>query len=249
MNREQRIVQVFVHLTDTMVDDFDVVEFQHRLVNDCVELLDCAEAGLLLVDAAGGLRVMASSSERANALELLQTQNREGPCFECYRTGQPVFSENLAEDSERWSTFAPTALRMGFASAQAFPMRVRGETVGALNLFRATPGRISPGDMTLGQGIADIATVALLQERALRESRSVVEQLQTALTSRVIIEQAKGVLAEQAQISVDAAFARLRAHARQHNLRLSEVARELIDGRLAAESIADVSARLGQPGG
>lgn len=248
MNREQRIIQVFVQLADTMVDDFDVVEFLHRLVGNCVELLDCSEAGILLVDAAGGLRVMASSSERAGALELLQSQDTEGPCFECYSTGKPVVSEDLSAEVDRWSLFVPTALRMGFRSSQAFPMRVRGEIIGALNLFRVVPGQVSSSDLALGQGMADIAAVALLQERALRESRSVVEQLQTALTSRVVIEQAKGVLAQQAHISVDAAFARLRAHARNHNLRLSEVARDLLDGRLDARAISGERSRLAEPG-
>src|SRR5580704_8424163 len=165
VTREQRIVETFVELADTMVEDFDVVEFLHRLSERCVELLDCAEAGLLLADAAGVLRVMASSSERSDALDLLQSQNEEGPCFECYRRGVPVFSEDLTADTDRWPTFAPTAVRMGFRSVHAIPMRVRDETVGALNLFRAVAGRLVEQDMPLGQGMADIAAIALLQER------------------------------------------------------------------------------------
>ena len=239
MTREQRIVETFVELADTMVEDFDVIEFLHRLAERCVELLDCAEAGLLLADAAGVLRVMASSSERSDALDLLQSQNEEGPCFECYQRGAPVFSEDLTGDAGRWPAFAPMAVQKGFCSVQAIPMRVRGETVGALNLFRATAGRLVEQDLLLGQGMADIAAIALLQERTVRQAHGVVEQLQRALSSRVMIEQAKGVLAERAHIGVDEAFARLRAHAREHNLRLSNVARELIDGRLDAVSLSD----------
>lgn len=239
VTREQRIVETFVELADTMVEDFDVVEFLHRLSERCVELLDCTEAGLLLADAAGVLRVMASSSERSDALDLLQSQNEEGPCFECYRRGVPVFSEDLTADAGRWPTFAPTAVQMGFRSVQAIPMRVRDETVGALNLFRAVTGRLVEQDMPLGQGMADIAAIALLQERTVRQAHGVVGQLQGALTSRVIIEQAKGVLAERAHIGVDAAFARMRTYARAHNLRLSNVARELIDGHLDAASLSD----------
>jgi GAF domain-containing protein len=239
MTREQRIVATFVELADTIVDDFDVVEFLHGVTEHCVELLDCAEAGLLLADAVGELQVMASSSERAEALELLQSQNDEGPCFECYHRGGPVFSENLKADAGRWPTFAPVALEKGFRSVQAIPMRVRGRTVGALNLFRAEEGRIDERDLPVGQGMADIAAIALLQERTLRESRDVVQQLQHALDSRVVIEQAKGALAQQAQIGVDAAFARLRAHARKHNRRLSEVAHDLVDGHLDAITIGD----------
>jgi GAF domain-containing protein len=238
MTREQRIVATFVELADTMVADFDVVEFLHRLSERCVELLDCAEAGLLLVDAAGKLRVMASSSERSDALDLLQCQNEEGPCFECYHRGQPVFSADLEADIGRWPTFAPLALHNGFRSVQAVPMRVRGETVGALNLFRDAAGRLDEQDMPLAQGMADIAAIALLQERAVRESRDVVHQLQGALTSRVVIEQAKGMLAERTHISVDVAFARLRTHARDHNSRLSDVAQDVIDGGLDATLLA-----------
>jgi GAF domain-containing protein len=239
MTREERIVEAFVELNDTMAADFDVVEFLHRLAERCVELLDCAEAGLLLADASGQLRVMASSSERLDALELLQSQNEEGPCFECYHRGEPVFSEDLDADAGRWPVFSPAALQSGFRSVQALPMRVQGETVGALNLFRSQPGRLARPDLPLGQGLADVTAAALVQERAVRESRGVIEQLQEALTSRVVIEQAKGVLAERAQIGVDAAFARLRAHARDSNRRLSDVARDLIDGRLNAALLAE----------
>jgi GAF domain-containing protein len=241
MTREQRIVQTFVELADTMLADFDVVEFLHRLSVRCVELLDCAEAGLLLADAAGALRVMASSSERSDALDLLQYQNEEGPCFECYHRGRPVYSADLEADSGRWPTFTPMAVQKGFRSVQAVPMRVRGETVGALNLFRDEAGRLADRDMPLAQGMADIAAIALLQERTVRESRDVVQQLQSALSSRVVIEQAKGVLAERSRIGVDAAFARLRAHARDRNRRLSDVARDLIAGELDAAAFANTA--------
>jgi GAF domain-containing protein len=243
MTREQRIIETLVSLADTIVDDFDVIEFLHGLVGHCVELLDCAEAGLLLADASGVLQVMASSSERAEALEALQSQNDEGPCFECYQRGTPVFSENLQADRERWPAFAPVALEKGFLSVQAIPMRVRGETIGALNLFRATAGRISGQDLPLGQGMADIAAIALLNERTIRESRDVVQQLQGALSSRIVIEQAKGILAQHAHITVGAAFTRLRAYARAHNQRLSDVAGELIDGQLDATNLTDNTTR------
>ena len=232
MTREQRIVQTFVELADTMVDDFDAIEFLHRLAERCVELLDCAEVGVLLADAAGRLLVMASSSERSEALELLQSQNEEGPCFECYHRGRPVFSHDLSADQGRWPMFSPAAISRGFKSVQTVPMRVRGETIGALNLFRADVGAIAERDVSLAQGMADIAAVALLQERTLRESHGVVEQLQGALTSRVVIEQAKGVFAENAQISVDAAFVLMRDYARAHNRRLGDIAAGVIDGQI-----------------
>jgi GAF domain-containing protein len=238
MMREQRIVEILVELANTMVDDFDVVEFLHRVSVRCVELLDCDEAGLLLADAGGALRVMASSNERSEALELLQSQNEEGPCYDCWARGEAVFSEDLAADHGRWPRFVPVASENGFRSVQAVPMRVRGETIGTLNLFRVVTGRIAEADLPLAQGMADIAAVALLQERALRETRGVVGELEGALRSRVIIEQAKGVLAEHAQIDVDAAFALLRIHARTNNRRLSDIASDVVGGRLDAEVIA-----------
>jgi GAF domain-containing protein len=236
--REQRIVRTFVELADTMVDEFDVAEFLHRVTERCVELLDCDEAGVLLADAGGRLSVMASSSERADALDVMQTQNSEGPCFDCYVTGQVVSSSDLDAESERWPRFHAEALAHGFRAAAAIPMRVRGTTVGALNLFRAEPGDIDERAFPLGQGMADIAAVAILQARAVRESRVLAEQLQTALSSRVVIEQAKGVLAEQGTITVDAAFGLIRAYTRAGNLKLSEVALAIVGGDL---SFADVT--------
>jgi transcriptional regulator with GAF, ATPase, and Fis domain len=241
MTREQRIIATFVELADTMVESFDVIDFLHRLTERCVQLLDCAEAGVLLADAAGVLRVMASSSERTDALEVLQSQNEEGPCFECFQRGRPVFSQDLQAEAERWPVFAPAALRRSFRSVHALPMRVRGETVGALNLFRADAGLIAAADEPLGQGMADIAAIALLQERAVRESKGVVAQLQDALSSRVVIEQAKGVLAERARIGVDGAFNRLRTHARNHNRRLSDVARSLITDQLDPAALTELT--------
>ena len=242
VTREQRIIGTFVELADTMVDDFDVIEFLHRIAERCVELLDCSEAGVLLADAAGMLRVMASSSERSDALDVLQSQNDEGPCYECYVRGRTVSSEDLDEDRDRWPMFAPAALARGFRSVHAVPMRVRGQTVGALNLFRAQPGRLDDRDVPLGQGMADIAAVALMQERSVRESHGVVEDLQGALSSRVVIEQAKGVLAERIHIGVDAAFVSMRAFARANNLKLRHVAQDVIDGRLDPAALDQVRA-------
>lgn len=202
---------------------------------------------MLLADAGGLLRVMASSSERSEALDLLQSQRDEGPCVECYRRGAPVSSDDLEADGERWPQFAPAAVEQGFRSVQALPMRVRGETFGAMNLFRSQAGRIAEPDLSLGQGMADIAAIALLQERTVRESRGVIASLQGALNSRVIIEQAKGMLAERSQIHVDAAFARMRSYARDNNRRLSDVAADVTDGLLDPEALGAGSTEPSPP--
>src|SRR5580693_4373837 len=193
-----------------MVVGFDVIDFMHMLTNRSVQLLDVSAAGLLLADPRGELRVVAASSEAARLLELFQIQNDEGPCLECFRSGQPVQVADLADVAHRWPQFAPAARQAGFAAVQALPMRLREQVVGALNLFRAGPGTLAPAEIRVGQALADVATISLLHERSMRHSDTVNEQLQTALNSRVIIEQAKGKLAERLGVDTDQAFSLLR---------------------------------------
>jgi len=193
-----------------MVVGFDVIDFMHMLTNRSVQLLDVSAAGLLLADPRGELRVVAASSEAARLLELFQIQNDEGPCLECFRSGRPVQVADLAVVAHRWPQFAPAAGQAGFAAVQALPMRLREQVIGALNLFRATPGVFDPADIRVGQALADVATISLLQERNMRHSDTLNEQLQTALNSRVIIEQAKGKLAERLGLDMDQAFSLLR---------------------------------------
>jgi GAF domain-containing protein len=237
LTREERIVGMFVEFADLMLNECDLVEFLYRLLEQSMGLLGCVEAGLLLADATSTLQVVAFSSERSRVLERLQAQRQEGPCFESYRSSEAVYSENLAMDHERWPAFATAALATGIRSVLSVPMRVRGETIGALNLFRGEVGRVSVRDLPLAQGFADIAAVAILQDRAVSERQGVMEQLQRALDSRVLIEQAKGILAERSHVSVDAAFVSLRAFSRAHNLRLSVVAQDVIENRIQVEEL------------
>ena len=203
----------FVELTDTMVAGFDVIDFLHVLTGRSVQLLDVSAAGLLLADPRGELRVVAASSEAARLLELFQLQNDQGPCLDCFRAGRPVAAADLAAEAQRWPRFAAAAQQAGFAAVQALPMRLRDQVIGALNLFRAAPGALDPADIRVGQALADVATISLLHERSMRHSDTLNEQLQTALNSRVIIEQAKGKLAERLGLDMDHAFALLRDRA------------------------------------
>ena len=187
----------FVELADTLVADFDVIDFLHVLTDRSVQLLGVSAAGLLLADPRGELRVVAASSEAARLLELFQLQSDQGPCLDCFRAGQPVDAEDLAAAAHRWPRFVPAAQQAGFAAVQALPMRLREQVIGALDLFRATPGALAPADRRVGQALADVATISLLHERSTRRSETLNEQLQTALNSRVIIEQANGKLAER----------------------------------------------------
>jgi transcriptional regulator with GAF, ATPase, and Fis domain len=213
-----------------MVADFDVIDFLHVLTDRSVQLLDVSAAGLLLADPRGELRVVAASSEAARLLELFQLQNDQGPCLDCFRAGQPIAAADLAVDAERWPRFAAAAREAGFAAVQALPMRLRDQVIGALNLFRAEPGALDPAAVRIGQALADVATISLLHERSMRHSDTLNEQLQTALNSRVIIEQAKGKLAERLGLDMAQAFSLLRDYARDRNRRLVDVAQAFVDG-------------------
>jgi transcriptional regulator with GAF, ATPase, and Fis domain len=234
---ERGLRQAFVELADTLVADFDVVDFLHTLALRCVELIGVAEAGIMLADQRGGLRLIASSSERARLLEIFELQSEQGPCLDCFNTGQAVGEGDLETVPERWPVFGAEARAAGFRSVQALPLRCRSQVIGALNLFRILPGRLPEESMATGQAMADIATISILQERALREARVLAEQLQSALNSRVVVEQAKGVLAERAQMNVDDAFHMLRGYARNHNCRLRDVAEDVIAGSISIEEL------------
>lgn len=198
-----------------------------------VRLLAASAAGVLLADPRGELRVAAASSEEAGLLELFQLQNEEGPCLECFRTGRAVTATDLAGPAPRWPRFAEAAAGAGFATVEALPMRLRDQVIGALNLFRAGPARFGPADLRIGQALADVATIGLLHVRNVRRRETVAEQLQAALNSRVMIEQAKGKLAERLSIDMDRAFVMLRDYARNSNQHLTDVARDLVDGAIA----------------
>jgi GAF domain-containing protein len=241
--REAQLARTLVELADTLVDDFDVVELLTLLTDRCVAVLDVAAAGLMLVSPDGDLRVMASSSEAMRVLELFELQAEEGPCLDCYYSGEPVLNQDLASHDGRWPRFASEALRAGFHSVHAFPMRLRGTVIGALNLFHKRPGEMSELDVDAAQALADVATIAILQHRAVLHAQLVNEQLQQALNSRIVIEQAKGIVGERAGVDMEQAFTRLRSYARNRNLRLVDVSRDVISGTL------EVAALEGLPSG
>src|SRR4051795_674439 len=213
--REELISRAFVSLADTLVDEYDIIDLLDRLVGFCVQLLPADAVGIVLGDARRELRAVAASEEAAHVMELLQLQNDEGPCLDCFQTAAPVQVADLAQAADRWPTFAAAVAQRGnFRSVHALPLRLRGRAIGALNLFRAVAGPLPEPDLALGQALADVATIGILQERAIHRGEVVNEQLQLALNSRVIIEQAKGVLAQHGGVSTDLAFERLRRYAR-----------------------------------
>jgi transcriptional regulator with GAF, ATPase, and Fis domain len=245
--REQQLAQTFVTLADTLVEDYDVVELLDELVAACVRLLGVSAAGLLLDDQIGHLAVVASSSEETRLLEIFQLQNDEGPCLECYRTREVVASGHLDDERERWPMFAAAAVMAGFHSVAAIPLRLRSQSIGTLNLFGAGAEPITGDDQRLAQALADVATIGILQERTLHDSQVVGAQLQHALNSRVIIEQAKGMLAERNATDLAAAFGALRSYARTNNLKVTDVASRLVAGTLHLDLLGASAAGDGQP--
>ncbi|HEV2087975.1 MAG TPA: GAF and ANTAR domain-containing protein [Cryptosporangiaceae bacterium] len=227
---ERQLTEAFVELADTLVDDFDLVDFLHQVTVRCAQVLPVAAAGVLLADHRGTLRVVAASTEETRLLELLQLQTDEGPCPECFHTGQPVAVTDLSGATGRWPVFAAQAQGVGFASVHAFPMRLRTDVIGALNLFDTQPGALDEETVRLAQALADVATIGLLQARAIRHRETLAEQLQVALNSRIVIEQAKGVIAERRSLDMDQSFVLLRRLARNNNRGLSDIARAVVDG-------------------
>jgi GAF domain-containing protein len=229
---DERLAQTFVELADTLVGGFDLMEFLHMLTERCVELLEVDAAGLLLADARGTLQLVAASTEQARVVELFQIQNDEGPCLDSYRTGQPVIVGDItaADAAARWPRFAAAAAEMGFAAVHAIPMRLRDQVIGTLNLFGTAPDGLDPAVARAARALVDVATIGILQERASREYELVAGQLQVALNSRVIIEQAKGILAERMRVTPDQAFIVLRAYSRTNNYPLTQLAADVISG-------------------
>jgi GAF domain-containing protein len=230
MTRESMLAKTFVELADSLVTDFDVVDLLTLVVDRCVDVLDVGAAGLMLLGADGELRVMASSSEAMRVLELFELQSQEGPCLDCYREGQPVVNQDLVTADGRWPRFGPEAIRAGFKSVHALPMRLRGQVIGALNLFHVESGAMRDTDVDAAQALADVATITILAHRAALEAQVLNEQLTYALNSRVLIEQAKGMVAERLRLDMEGAFKALRSHARNHNRKLIELAHDVING-------------------
>jgi transcriptional regulator with GAF, ATPase, and Fis domain len=244
-DREHDIIAAFVTLSTSLAEGFDVVDLLTGLTADCARLLDVASAGLLLADGRGALHLLAASSQETRNVELFQLQRAEGPCLDCYHTGTLVSVSDLSKETARWPQFVPAALAAGFASVHAVPMRLRDTVLGALNLFGTSVGALGADDLDLAQALAHVASVALVQDKASADKDLIVTQLNTALTSRVVIEQAKGVLAQTGQLDMEHAFSALRRYARDHNQRLSDVAAAVVGRSLGSHDVLNHASHKG----
>jgi GAF domain-containing protein len=239
MTREQRLAEILVEAADSLIDDFDLIDFLQRLSMRCVELVHGAAVGVLLADEHGNLQTMAASDEHTRLLELFATQHDQGPCVECYKSGRARTNISLTDPTvaASWPEFALRAGETGFVAASVLPLRLRGRVIGALALFKSDPAPLSDQEIILAQALADIATIAILQQRTAANSEVERAQLQYALTSRIVLEQVKGILAERWQVTVDEAFAALRSYARAHRYLLTRLAREIADGTFDTTSM------------
>jgi GAF domain-containing protein len=223
-----RLTEAFVEAADTLVADFDLVDFLHDLTDHAAAVSGADAVGLVLGDQRGELEFMAASNDSGEALELFQLQAEEGPCLDCFRSHEPVVNADLGSAEDLWPTFAPRARAAGFQSVHAFPMRLRSEVIGALNMFSTTRLNFEADEVRVVQSLADVATIAILQQRGIARAEALTEQLQGALNSRIVIEQAKGAVAQRDGITVDEAFAQMRSQARSEQRRLLDVAREAL---------------------
>lgn len=237
MTREKLLVETFVGLADTLVDAYDVIDFMQTLAERGVELLDVSAAGIMLADSDGNLRHAACSSEQMRLVEFFELQVEEGPCFDAFREGRSILCASPEDAMVRWPRFAPHAQDAGYASVSAVPMRLRSQVIGALNLFSTEARALNEEDLDVAQAMADIATIGILHERVVRDSRDFSAQLEFALDSRIAIEQAKGIVAEHNQINVDKAFELIRRFTRDQNRLLSDTARQIIDGKLSPDEL------------
>lgn len=235
--REQRLAATFVALSDTLVDDFDILDFLTLLAERAAELLDVTAASVILSDQRGGWHPTAASSEDARLLELFVTQTHEGPCQDCLHTGDPVSSGDLATEDTRWPAFTEAAMAGGFRAAAAVPLRHRHEVIGALTMLNTEPVAVDEASTQLGQALADVATIGILHQRSMHRGELLAEQLQATLHHRVVIEQAKGVLAEALTVDMQHAFELLRSYGRRNNRRLHDVCHALLDGTLTAHQL------------
>jgi GAF domain-containing protein len=232
-----RVAQSFVALADTLVDDFDVVELLDRLVADCVSLIGADAAAILLANRDGNLEVVASSNEASHLMEVFQLERHSGPCVQAVTTGEPVSMTDLDEIRGAWPAFAHAIEGVGFSAVYALPMRLRDETIGALNLFDSTQLALSEFDFRLAQALADVATIGILQQRTVSRASVLVEQLQLALNTRISVEQAKGIIAEFGGVDMGVAFESIRTFARGNRLKLSSVAESLIRRELEPSQV------------
>ena len=231
-SREARTSAAFVSLTNTLVSDFDLVELMHTLIDACIDLMDTDAGGLLLADADGDLQLMASSAEDVDVVEIVQLAAEAGPCWDCFTTGQAVTLGDVEKEGDPWPEFQRSALEKGYRSMHATPMRLDGQTIGTMNLFHGKVGALNERDIALAQALTDVATIAILQERGSRHLRDLSAQLQGALDSRIVIEQAKGLIAQSLNLTIDEAFTVLRNRARSTNQSLQTVARAVTERRL-----------------
>lgn len=236
--RERSMVRAFVDLAGGLVGDFDVQDLLHRLAEHCVRLVDSMSAcGVMLLDRTNVLSVVAAFPDVGRALDVAQLEVGDGPCLECVRTGRGVHSTDLIEDGARWPRWSRLAVARDFRTVYATPLRLGDQIIGTLNLFGPSPTDSTEQDLLIIRALADVATITILQQRSVSRAAALNTQLQTALASRIAVEQAKGVLSESLGVDMDEAFTILRHNSRSTNTKLTVLAGYLASGRIKAAEL------------
>jgi GAF domain-containing protein len=234
-------------MADTLTANYDVVDLLHTLVVECTMIVAATAGGLMLADSSGRLQLLASTDESAELVEVMQLAAGAGPCVDCFTSGTSVSVPNIAASGGHWPDFEGAALGQGFQSVHATPMKLRGEVIGTMNLFNVAPGAFRPRDAAVVQALADVATIGILQQRIATESHLVAEQLQRALDSRVLIEQARGAMSQALGLTMDEAFGALRNYSRNNNMTMHAVATAITTRSLTADALLADRSRPQRP--
>jgi hypothetical protein len=233
MAREDLLARTFVDLADVWTDDSNQAHVSQMVVGRCLQLFATSAAAIVLSGAETQLRISACSGDQMRRTQLFELQIGEGPCFDCYRTGRSIISADLSRQSREWPRFVPVAMKAGFRSVHALPLRVPDRTIGSLNLFGAEIGILSNADILAAEALAQATAFTILRERFSGPAEAILGNLRLSSDDHLVIEQAKGVLAGRARIHLDEAMKRIERYAHHHDLDLVAVCHQIVDGDLS----------------
>ncbi len=231
MINQRALLEAYESFGRALLRPYEIGDVLYRLTDQVVEVLDIDGSGVCLAPNGGGLQLLSATDHHVAAIEDTQLTAGTGPILSAYETGEQVRVDDLV-DANDWPEFTRFAVDRGMRAVASLPMPVDERRIGALDLFRAEAHVWTDEEMQAAQGLANMASAYVLNHQALSESRTLAGQLQTALDSRIIVEQAKGLLAGRHGLTPNDAFGRLRQYARARGDRLHDVCRHVVEGTL-----------------